>query len=41
MKTPKSIKDNSPLDIMYSKSGKNYKIRNNRSFKNSFVNEPS
>ena len=41
MKTPKSIKDNSPLDIIFSKSGKNYKIRNNRSFKNSFANEPS
>jgi hypothetical protein len=41
MKTPKSIKDNTAMDIIFSKSGKNYKFKNNSgSFKNSFNNDP-
>ena len=41
MKTPKSIKDNTAMDIIFSKSGKNYKFKNSsNSFKNSFNNDP-
>ncbi len=40
MKTPKTIKDNTAMDLIFSKSGNNYRIQNNVSYKNSFTNDP-